>query len=1481
MNTTIKIGNGLLLAALVLLITSSVALGATRTFNFDSGYGPPDENCLIGRVPPLFNYPEFGNQTKNYIVDPWGCGEGECNGTNGSESLLTQFYYSSSPYSNELRFSWDDTTDSDSWLRLIAFGASSVEPTSQSPTVHLGIGSSISMDILVFGTLGGEDIDCQPEATGGQLEFGLLIRETGLNLPLGEDGGTTGTLEFVGIDSIGGAVDPLSPNGGVPLTHSYNFINVTWDFVDAGGGVVGVQVSVDGGAPDPDATNIVGFTGDGILLADYDRGTLDGLAIRKPAGDLTSKKWFVNIDNIVIDAPGITDPVKVEGPVMESFTEVTVSTINSAATEVRLYEDDTVGGGKVQIASATAPPEDFSDGEHTFTGLTLKAGYELTATQFVDSIESGHSAPVTVLSAVVYQENFDGYADQAAYNAVWSKTNTGDTYDVILGTSESVSCPNSANEQAAPTGNSATARYVDFISVTGTQAWNGTDSLPLWLTYYFRHELHSNQRNFLQLHRYTSGTLAGGSLAKIYALGCYNAIAPTNEYAARDAFAGGPQWFTFTPGVLRKNNQWVKMQIKFTTSTVDYYIDDALAQSTTRFGTDGLTTLILGSDLSNAGAEAWYDNISLSLGANATDPFGPPLASPTVAGPLAPSLSPTTVTVTGINLTATLVNVYSDSTLIGSGNPAGADNMVVNVSSIPNNTVITATQVVGGAESCRSADQGVLAQVPAPDVESPINGGATEVTVSGILSTATLVQVYVDGVGVVGSGNPAGAATLLVTVSPALVDGQVVRATQTVDGFESPQTSPGVTVFTQGIGPLLISLGVREVAGLTGPVGATAGTGSGSIEWIGSTTTGSAPKGKQLTPGSGWQTIVFDPATDPIKGFTGNSALNSTSHPWYAFECLGITIDQTNPKAGPYTLYVDTIENAGYTFDYETFDVYPGTGNGAVMFRHPGFSGSTSTHLDIVSGPNSSIVTDEEANTGTKSLKVSWLWKDETLGRWLRYTTWTATYLPTPQLDLSQTVTVRLLLCGAPEVGVGNILAADGTTVIVTGVSPAADSVNVYANGSPIGTELGNGTDTVDVTVTALVSGEVITATQTIGGAEGCAGSGVTVGECSQIPGVGVDGPLVAGGTSVTVTGIDSNSILVTVYADGSPIGSVDPVGASSVAVTVTALVKGNVISATQTLSGLEGCIPSTGSAVGSGINSGLLLTLGIRENLTLTGPALSDGGTTGSSIEWLGAATTDGDAPVGTKQITPSWNWQLVTFDPSTDPVLAYTGWGGADGNLDGTYGVLEHLAISADPANLDTGPYVMYIDNVSSEGLTADFETYTAGQQVMFQEPLFSGSTDQNLQNAPDVSAIDDSYGDSSSKSVRVEFQFVDEGTDKWIRLTTNGAPDGRPNPQINLTLPITLKILLPPPVSCNDPFADADDDDDVDQDDFAIFQLCYTGPDQAIPVGANYCRCFDVNNAAGTGIPDNRIDEHDFGKFQLCASGPSVPADASCDD
>ena len=72
------------------------------------------------------------------------------------------------------------------------------------------------------------------------------------------------------------------------------------------------------------------------------------------------------------------------------------------------------------------------------------------------------------------------------------------------------------------------------------------------------------------------------------------------------------------------------------------------------------------------------------------------------------------------------------------------------------------------------------------------------------------------------------------------------------------------------------------------------------------------------------------------------------------------------------------------------------------------------------------------------------------------------------------------------------------------------------------------------------------------------------------------------------------------------------------------------------------------------------------------------------------------------------------------------------------------------------------------------------------------------------------------------------------------------------------------------CADPFADADGDGDVDQEDFGIFQACFTGTGGGVLPG---CDCLDRE-------PDLDVDDVDYGAFENCATGPGIPADPACD-
>ncbi|HPZ99812.1 MAG TPA: hypothetical protein PLT93_16900, partial [Phycisphaerae bacterium] len=68
------------------------------------------------------------------------------------------------------------------------------------------------------------------------------------------------------------------------------------------------------------------------------------------------------------------------------------------------------------------------------------------------------------------------------------------------------------------------------------------------------------------------------------------------------------------------------------------------------------------------------------------------------------------------------------------------------------------------------------------------------------------------------------------------------------------------------------------------------------------------------------------------------------------------------------------------------------------------------------------------------------------------------------------------------------------------------------------------------------------------------------------------------------------------------------------------------------------------------------------------------------------------------------------------------------------------------------------------------------------------------------------------------------------------------------------------------------DYDRDGDVDMDDFAHFQACWTGANVRQTVWA----CGDAQLD-----PDSDVDLDDLEVFMNCARGPGIPADPACMD
>lgn len=189
-------------------------------------------------------------------------------------------------------------------------------------------------------------------------------------------------------------------------------------------------------------------------------------------------------------------------------------------------------------------------------------------------------------------------------------------------------------------------------------------------------------------------------------------------------------------------------------------------------------------------------------------------------------------------------------------------------------------------------------------------------------SQVQVIRLNADGSEtVLASINPAGQTQKTIPVQP-LASGIRIVARQTVGSNTSDNSTP-VVVASAGNGPLRIAMGVRETDAYDHdlPCGAD-GTGfdpdqPSTLEFIGAALATpeesfGVPNAPRFEPQPDWFEIVFNPC-DPTYGvalFSGNGALNLNAVPNWTngvWEGLYFRIDNVNPTAGPYTVYIDDL----------------------------------------------------------------------------------------------------------------------------------------------------------------------------------------------------------------------------------------------------------------------------------------------------------------------------------------------------------------------------------------------------------------------------------------------------------------------------------------------------------------------------------------------------------------------------------------------
>ncbi len=419
--------------------------------------------------------------------------------------------------------------------------------------------------------------------------------------------------------------------------------------------------------------------------------------------------------------------------------------------------------------------------------------------------------------------------------------------------------------------------------------------------------------------------------------------------------------------------------------------------------------------------------------------------------------------------------------------------------------------------------------------------------------------------------------------------------------------------------------------------------------------------------------------------------------------------------------------------------------------------------------------------------------------------------------------------------GVTGPLATNLATVKVTGIDPAATAIAVYQDSGSGMVQIGQVTTsappaTVSVPVTGLKKNAQVAATQTVNGQASCVPStGVRVGGGANPPlrlalslkeNPGSTGPAGANGAS----GANANIFFM-------PATNVNSGGAPGYgAITIYPSNDWQTV----TITGMES-IDAPASVIGAAIPGA-----GYEPGGTVTLEVYAYKTNAAGEIEFFSSAARSAPVTSGV-YFAVNWSWspvpgaagyrllRLRNADPAFDHVdvtgTAYADDGfsnwmpettvtptgiatmpaimwnpsyNASSTITSRWCVLEAIAFAgADATASDDGPFTVFIDDLKNgDRVFQDFESFADNTPAgaVFNQPSYSGTTSLNLMTAPNDATITSQAAYSGIRSQRIQWQFVDGGTNRWVRFNTYNT-SVMPNPLVDLTKDISFKILLLP--------------------------------------------------------------------------------------
>ena len=239
-------------------------------------------------------------------------------------------------------------------------------------------------------------------------------------------------------------------------------------------------------------------------------------------------------------------------------------------------------------------------------------------------------------AAVVVFDNFDGYANQAAFEAVWAPIGTLAPTSAELSVAQASSGPNSIRVP----GTGSNGQYRNRLTFAETGSLTTVNLISWSFDFYDGAPTGSPQRNFANLQDTTGPTGTG----QLIAMGFNNNQTGANSggqfYMARilgytvpttadpdggptESVGGAGAFFKLNDfGVGARSLGWHNLRVDITTddglsADFAFYVDGLLAELVSNVGTAAsfrsYDNITIGSGLSNGSTEAFFDNMSLSV----------------------------------------------------------------------------------------------------------------------------------------------------------------------------------------------------------------------------------------------------------------------------------------------------------------------------------------------------------------------------------------------------------------------------------------------------------------------------------------------------------------------------------------------------------------------------------------------------------------------------------------------------------------------------------------------------------------------------------------------------------------------------------------------------------------------------------------------------------------------------------------------------